>query len=249
MKMNRSEFVVVIPARYESSRFPGKPLALIGGVPMIRRTYEQCLLACSSDKLLVATDSPDIVNYCIQNRMNVMRTADSHLTGTDRLCEVATKVDADFFINVQGDEPLANPEDIRTAIHAAVTTRKDVFNGYCEILEEEMFRNAAVPKCIVSPDNRLLYMSRSAIPGSKDGSFRKGWRQVCIYSFSRFALERFYAAGKKTPVEEIEDIEVLRFLELGFTVHMLPMSSDSIAVDYPDDVTKVEIELLRRGLK
>lgn len=248
MKMNQAEFLVVIPARYESSRFPGKPLALINGVPMIKRTYEQCLLACSSDKVLVATDSPEIEDYCIQNRMNVMLTGDSHLTGTDRLCEVASKVDAEFYINVQGDEPLANPEDIRKAIHAAVTTRKDVLNGYCEIINEDMFRSTAVPKCVVSLDNRLLYMSRSAIPGAKDGVFKKGWRQVCIYSFSKFALEQFYAARKKTPMEEIEDIEIIRFLEIGFTVHMLPMSSNSIAVDYPGDVDKVEIELLRRGL-
>ncbi|MCY1406872.1 8-amino-3,8-dideoxy-manno-octulosonate cytidylyltransferase [compost metagenome] len=115
-----------------------------------------------------------------------------------------------------------------------------VINGYCEIKEEISFRNPSIPKVVMRPDESLLYMSRAAIPTSKDLKFQKAWRQVCAYAFPRSALLQFALQNSKTPIEEIEDIEILRFLELGHRVQMVKLSSQSVAVDTEEDIQRAE---------
>jgi 3-deoxy-manno-octulosonate cytidylyltransferase (CMP-KDO synthetase) len=173
----------------------------------------------------------------------VMTSADC-LTGTDRVAEVARHIHANTYINVQGDEPLFNPADLSALIGVAMENPSDVVNGYCPIFEEAAFRSPSVPKVVIRPDGRLLYMSRGAIPTDKKLGFAKAWRQVCAYAFPRAALESFSACTEKTALEEIEDIEILRFLELGWEVKMVQMSEASVAVDHPEDVEAVE-RLLR----
>lgn len=234
------KYAIVIPARYASSRLPGKPLIDLCGAPMIIRTYMQCVKVASAERVFVATDSEDIRRTCEQAGIRTVMTSSLCLTGTDRVAEVAEQVDADTFINVQGDEPLFNPADLDLLIEAALTSPELVINGYCAISDEETFRNPSIPKVVFRPDGRLLYMSRASIPTTKLGEFRNAWRQVCAYAFPRAALRAFAASSNKTPLEELEDIEILRFLELGWEVRMLKMSSQSISVDTPEDVQRAK---------
>ncbi|MBN6101592.1 3-deoxy-manno-octulosonate cytidylyltransferase [Xanthomonas sp. CFBP 8703] len=239
-------YAIVIPARRDSSRLPGKPLLELGGIPMIVRTYRQCAQAAPAERIVVATDCDMIRTACELAGIRTLMTSSDCLTGTDRVAEVARRVEADTYINVQGDDPLFNPDDLRLLIDAAATAPDAVINGYCPIASIEDFRNPSIPKVAVRPDGRLLYMSRASIPITKQGEFHRAWRQVCAYAFPRQALQAFAAVTRKTALEEIEDIEILRFLELGFEVRMVQMSDQSIAVDTPADVLRVEQALRAR---
>jgi 3-deoxy-manno-octulosonate cytidylyltransferase (CMP-KDO synthetase) len=241
-------YSVIIPARYESSRLPGKPLIELDGIPMVVRTYRQCAKACPAEKIYVATDDPRVEAICGDYGIQSLRTSSDCLTGTDRVAECAQKLDDDIFINVQGDEPVFNPDDILRLIEAIKQYPGEVLNGICEIHDESQFRSTSTPKAVMRNDGRLLYMSRAAIPTSKKNEFAKAWRQVCAYAFPRSALEAFMAHPAKTPLELVEDIEILRFLELGFEVRMITLSEDSIAVDVPEDVPKVVAAIKARGL-
>lgn len=240
------KYIIVIPARLQSVRLPEKPLIDILGKSMIQRTYERCLLAVESpESVVIATDSTCIYDHAKKLKMNVLMTSDECLTGTDRVAEVAKQIDADYYINVQGDEPIINPEDIKKMIAILPEKGNVIFNGYTRISEETDYLSSSIPKVVFRNDKRLLYMSRSPIPGNKSMKFREGYRQICIYAFTKCSLIKFQELGKKTYFEDIEDIEILRFLELGFEVQMLEMSSKSIAVDNKFDLVKV-INTLKR---
>lgn len=236
-------FVVIIPARYQSSRLPGKPLIQLCGVPMVVRTYKQCLKAVPAEKIYVATDDGRIADVCKQNDIQILKTSSNCLTGTDRVAEAASQVGADVYINVQGDEPVFNPADLTALVHYARHHPNEVLNGYCPITDEVQFRSSSIPKVVFRPDGRLLYMSRAAIPTNKSHDFNKAYRQVCVYAFPSAALQAFTATTSKTPLEDIEDIEILRFLELGWEVRMVSMSTESIAVDTQEDVAKAEARI------
>ena len=246
--MTSKRQVVVIPARYESTRLPGKPLVELCGVPMVVRTWQRCREVVADDQLVVATEDARIRVACERAGARVVMTAATHATGTDRVAEVALHIDADTYINVQGDEPVFNPGDLRALMAAAAQHPDAIINGYCTIEDEAMFRSGSTPKCVVRPDGRLLYMSRAAIPTTKGHGFAQAWRQVCAYAFPRTALAAFAGAGGKTPLEAIEDIEILRFLELGWDVRMIPMSSQSVAVDHPADIERAEAAIRALGL-
>jgi len=234
--------IIVIPARMQSSRLPGKPLIDIAGKTLIQRTYDRCIMAVPKEQIYVATDNVEIFKHCKQSNMQVVMTSKNCMTGTDRVAEVADQIEADYYINVQGDEPLMNPQDILDTIKAAEKYNGEIINGYAPIHEED-YQSLTVPKVVIRPDGRLLYMSRSSIPGNKNGSFQKAWRQVCVYAFPKTALQTFIKEREKTPLEAQEDIEILRFLELGYEVRMIPLSVDSISVDVPEDVERVKQKL------
>jgi len=235
------DYIVVIPARLQSIRLPEKPLIEIMGKSIIQRTYEQCLKAVDKELIYVATDSERIFSHCEIHGIKVLMTSDKALTGTDRICEVARKIKAKYYINVQGDEPVFNPEDIKIIIEKIKYLKDNslIFNGFTSIKSESEFFSPSVPKVVFKPNGELLYMSRSPIPGNKSQIFNKSWRQVCIYAFPYDALLNF-SKVKKTSLEEEEDIEILRFLELNYKVQMIELSSQSIPVDLPEDIIKVE---------
>jgi 3-deoxy-manno-octulosonate cytidylyltransferase (CMP-KDO synthetase) len=241
-------FIVVIPARYGSGRFLGKPLINLCGVPMIVRTYRQCIKVVPAERVYVATDDERIKSVCEASGIRVIMTSSDCLTGTDRVAEVARQIEVDTYINVQGDEPVFNPDDLQQLLKAAVAHPQDVINGFCTIRDEEMFRIASIPKVVMRPDGRLLYMSRAPIPTNKKHGLVKAWRQVCAYAFPRHALEAFASSPTKTKLEDIEDIEILRFLELGWEIRMVPMSDTSVAVDSYEDVERAESAIRSLGL-
>jgi len=233
------KFAVVIPARYQSSRFPGKPLTPILGLPMIQRVWELCCKAVDKSLVYVATDSEKIAEVVEGFGGKVVMTSSDCLTGTDRLAEANKQLKCDFLINVQGDEPAIDPENIKKVIDVYKKTG-NITNAYCEITSEEEFYSLTVPKVVFSKSKRLLYMSRSPIPVNKSGDFKKAYKQICIYAFGREDLEFFSSMKQKTDIESIEDIEILRFLESNIAVDMVQVDSGSLAVDKPEDVIKVE---------
>mgnify|MGYP006087815283 CR=1 FL=1 len=234
-----SEFLLVIPARYKSKRLPGKPMISIKGIPMIIRTYNMCKKAVHPSKIIVATDHKKILNLCKKNNINVIMTSKKCLTGTDRVAEVSKKIKKIFYINVQGDEPICNPADIKKIIILAKRYPNMVICGFTEIKEKNIFDSPHIPKVVFRKDGSLIYMSRAPIPSNKKKIFIKAWRQVCIYSFPYKSLKLFSNLKRKTPLEEIEDLEMNRFVEIGLQVKMIKMSNKSVAVDTEDDLKKV----------
>jgi 3-deoxy-manno-octulosonate cytidylyltransferase (CMP-KDO synthetase) len=241
-------FAIVIPARLKSKRLPGKPLIKFNGIPMIVLTYKKCLKATNKKNIFVATDSREINDLCKKNDINCVMTSRKCLTGTDRVAEFAKKVKRDFYINVQGDEPLMPSRDIKKMINAGKKNKNLIINGYTEIKDKKNFFSQHIPKLVFDKNNYLMYMSRGPIPSNKTKKFELGYRQVCIYSFPRKKLIMFSKLNKKSPFEYIEDIEILRFLEIGEKVKMLRLSDKSISVDTKKDKKLVE-KILNKSRK
>ena len=237
------KYAIIIPARYDSKRLPGKPLLLIKGVPMLIRTYNQCKKVKEKIKIYVATDSLKIKDECMKHNIPVIMTSKKCLTGTDRVAEASNKIKEKYIVNVQGDEPLINPEDISAVIREHKNNKKLVVNGYAQIRNINLFKSINIPKVVFDKRNMLLYMSRSSIPANKKRTMKNAYRQICIYCYSKNELKKFASYKKKSPLEKIEDIEILRFLEIGSQVKMLRLSNRSISVDIKADIKKVEKRL------
>lgn len=241
--------VVMIPARFASSRYPGKPLVPLLGKPMAIWVAELSAEAVGSENVYVATEDQRIADVVEEAGFNAVLTGGEHLTGTDRLAEAAQQVEADIYINVQGDEPLVFPADIRKVRDEKLAHMDDIINGFSWISENEDPHSVNIPKVISTEDNMMIYMSRVALPGHKDlknapAQYKK---QVCIYAFTREELTAFRAFGRKSELERSEDIEILRFLELGKAIRLVQTQPGSLAVDVAEDVPKVEAALKAAG--
>ncbi|RMJ01775.1 3-deoxy-manno-octulosonate cytidylyltransferase [Marinobacter litoralis] len=240
--------VVVIPARYGSSRYPGKPLVELLGKPMILWVAELAAQAVSPENVYVATEDESIAAVVSDAGYNAVMTSDSALTGTDRLAEAASQISADIFVNVQGDEPLVDPKDIVRIIDFKKAHMNKVINGFSVLSEGEDPANVNIPKVIATETGRMVYMSRNPLPGFKDATNKPGnyYKQVCIYAFTGDELAQFANYGRKSDLERCEDIEILRFLELGKDIQMVETQPGSLAVDVPEDVAPVEAALRAR---
>ena len=232
--------ILVIPARYESSRFPGKPLALIAGVSLIQRVWSRVTEVIDPSQVFVATDDDRIADHVRGFGGLPVMTASTHPTGTDRCHEVAVALDAALVINVQGDEPLVDATTLLAVIDAAAAHPGVTVNAMSRLDDADDWHSPNVPKVVAAADGRLIYMSRGAVPSNKALELRQAWRQVCVYAFPRQALDRFTSVSARTPLEDAEDIEILRLIELGEPVQMIEVSPGSVAVDVPDDVVRVE---------
>ena len=242
-------FLVVIPARFQSTRFPGKPLADLGGSPLIEHVWRRCCRAVDAADIVVATDDERIAAVATNFGAIVEMTSSDCLTGTDRVAEVASRHHADWYVNVQGDEPFVDPAAVQTVIEAAGTAAGDVaaVNAMSVITEEAEFRSETVPKPVTDLCGRLLYMSRAAIPTDKRLGFHKAFRQVGLYAFKRSSLALYQAGARKSPLEEIEDIEILRIVEAGLHVQMVEVSPAGLAVDTPADLERARLYLSRES--
>ncbi|MBJ7505735.1 MAG: 3-deoxy-manno-octulosonate cytidylyltransferase [Ilumatobacteraceae bacterium] len=234
--------IVVIPARYASTRFPGKALADLGGRSVLRRCYEQVAKVVATDGIIVATDDQRIVTECERYEMRSIITSAACLTGTDRVAEVAQRIAAPWYINVQGDEPFLDPDGLRQLIRFTETASADlsIINACAPISLEADFRSVTVPKVVRDMSGNLLYISRAAIPTTKSLEFRGAFRQVGLYAFRAEALHQFAKQPNKTPLEALEDVEILRFLELGFRVAMIEVQENGIAIDTPEDLERAK---------
>lgn len=236
-------YLVVIPARFQSTRFPGKPLADLNGSPLIEHVWKRCCRAVNAMDVVVATDDERIAAVAHDFGAIVEMTSSDCLTGTDRVAEVASRHRADWYVNVQGDEPFVDPAAIQKVIEAAKTAEEDVaaINTMSAIIEESEFRSATVPKPVTDLRGRLLYMSRAAIPTNKHLALQQACRQVGLYAFRRSALDLYHPGASKSPLEEIEDIEILRILETGLVVQMIEVPASGIAIDTAEDLARARI--------
>ncbi|RUO76955.1 3-deoxy-manno-octulosonate cytidylyltransferase [Idiomarina seosinensis] len=234
--------VVLIPARFSSSRYLGKPLVKLLGKSMIVWVAELSEKAVGRENVYVATEDERIADVVKEAGFQTVMTSSDALTGTDRLAEAATQIDADIFINVQGDEPLVDPKDILKIRDAKINDISSIINGFSWLSEDEDPHSVNIPKVIMNETNELVYMSRAALPGYKDPKNApvKYKKQVSIYAFTKEDLSAFREFGRKSELEKSEDIEILRFLELGKKIKMIETKPGSLAVDIPSDVSKVE---------
>ena len=236
-------YLIIIPARLKSTRLKEKLLIKINKIPIIIRTYLQCLKVTSRKKIIIATDSEKIMKSFKKEDTKCILIKSKCLTGTDRIAEVAKKYKAKFYINVQGDEPFLNPRDLKKIIKSLKYLKKyDVINGYSMITNKEEYKNTSIPKLVFNKNKELLYMSRAPIPSSKKFHFTYAYKQICIYAFKRSALLSFKQT-KKTEFESKEDIEILRFLEKGLNIKMIKLSGKSFAIDTPQDLKKAKFFL------
>lgn len=244
------KIIGVIPARWQSSRFPGKPLVDICGKPMICWVYQQCLKVQELKEVYVATDDDRIRRTCEDYGMRVIMTSDKHKTGSDRVGEVATKVEGDLFINIQGDEPVIEPQMIRDVI--GIFEDETVYFGSLrkQITDEDEIKAQSTVKVVVDKNEDALYFSRNVIPSNiKDGKLARVFRHVGIYAYKRDFLQKFVAMPQ-TELELGEGIEPLRAMENGYSIRVHETQYSSIGVDYPEHVKLVEQVIRQRdGIK
>ncbi len=230
----------VIPARYASTRLPGKPLSMIAGKPMIQHVYERACQAELPDEVVVATDNELVEQAVLGFGGKAVMTSPDHPSGTDRLAEVALKYpDVDVIVNVQGDEPMI-PAEVIDRLAAAFKDDEDLHMATMKVvMEEEDYNNPAAVKVVTDLNGYALYFSRSLMPypRNKPEDF-KVFKHVGIYAYRRNFLLK-YAALAPTPLERAESLEQLRALENGYKIKVLESDFKGIGVDTPEDLAAV----------
>jgi len=239
--------VAIIPARYASTRFPGKPLAPILGIPMIEHVYRNVSKSKAIREVWVATDDPRIEEAVLGFGGKCIMTSKEHQTGSDRLAEAVKKLDADLVINVQGDEPLIRGEVLDSLVDLFLqddTLQMATLKS--KIQDEEEFRNPNVVKVITNKFNEAIYFSRSPIPYNRDGRQVDYFKHIGVYAYTKkFLLE--YVTLPQTELELAESLEQLRALENGAKIKVIETDMKLIGVDTPQDIQKVEEHLLSLG--
>ena len=246
--------VAIIPARYGSTRLPGKPLADIGGKPMIQHVYENAAQARVLDRVIVATDDRRVESAVRGFGGEVMMTSKRHRSGTDRLAEVARKLDAQWLVNVQGDLPFIKAETISRAVRPMLRLRSIPMGTVCSpIYDEQEWRNPNIVKVVKDGNGFAIYFSRALIPyprnalsqASKGAGKKKVWgyRHLGLYVYRRDFLLKF-ARLRPTILEQTESLEQLRALYYGYPIFVADVDDRSVEVDTPAD-----LDLARRTWK
>ncbi|HUF25095.1 MAG TPA: 3-deoxy-manno-octulosonate cytidylyltransferase [Vicinamibacterales bacterium] len=231
--------IIVIPARYHSTRLPGKVLSDIAGQPMIERVYRRASQAGAS-AVVVATDDERVRDVVEGFGGRALMTSERHQSGTDRLAEAIRFLEADIIVNVQADEPLIEPAMIDEAVAALGASAEVAIGTLRKAIDDNAdLANPNVVKVAAAPDGRALYFSRAPIPYARDGR-RTGpaWRHIGIYAYRREALLTL-AALPPAPLEQTESLEQLRALEHGFIIQTRETTYDTIGVDTPEDLERV----------
>jgi 3-deoxy-manno-octulosonate cytidylyltransferase (CMP-KDO synthetase) len=241
--MTSPKVIVVIPARYGSTRLPGKPLVSLAGKPMIQRVYERAKLAQRVNRVIVATDDDRIVKAVQEFGGEARMTRPDHRTGTERVAEVAAHETGDIFVNVQGDEPLLDPAAVDTAVgalleepQAAIATVATPIRTPADIMDPN------VCKVVLDFDENALYFSRAPIPWVRDTAGHvqaRHLKHLGLYVFRRDALLE-YPTLPQGELERIEQLEQLRWLENGWKIRVAKVEHDAVSVDVPEDIIRVE---------
>lgn len=241
--MANPDVVIVIPARYGSTRLPGKPLVSLAGKPMIQRVYERAKLAASAHRVIVATDDERIVKAVEAFGGTARMTRPDHRTGTERVAEVAAREKGEVFVNVQGDEPLLDPVAVDTAVQAlledppaSIATVATPIRTPADIMDPN------VVKTVLDFENNGIYFSRAPIPWVRDTASKiqvRFLKHLGLYVFQRDALLE-YPTLPQGELERIEQLEQLRWLENGWKIRVAEVAHDAVSVDVPEDVARVE---------
>ncbi len=244
--MEKDRVLIVIPARYQSSRIPGKPLIDFYGKPMIVRTWERVMAQADGMRVVVATNDQRIFEAVGEAGAQVVMTSDDCSTGTDRVWQAAQRFPAaDIIVNVQGDEPCLCNGVIRSIIESMEIHKESVCCGMAPIVTARDLDAPSVGKVVVDKWGYALYMSRARIPFIHSGHGGRYFTQVCVYGFARWAIELFAALPVGT-LELIEGIEMLRLIEQGVRVRMVSVPGERLAVDVPEDIERVRAEWKKR---
>src|SRR5262244_4637988 len=241
--MSGTKTVIIIPARYVSTRLPGKPLVQIAGKPMVQRVYERAQQAIGGSRVIVATDDERIVSRVREFGGEARMTRTDHRTGTERIAEVAAHVDGKVFVNVQGDEPLLEPAAIDTLVTAlfeepaaAIATVAVPIRTPADIMDPN------VVKTVLDFDENALYFSRAPIPWVRDSAHKthaRHLKHLGLYVFQREALLE-YPTLPQGELERLEQLEQLRWMENGWKIRVAEVEHDAVSVDVPEDVERVE---------
>ncbi len=237
----------IIPARYGSTRFPGKPLAKIHGITMIERVYRRAKLATSLHDVIVATDDHRIYDYVVGFGGKVIMTSDQHPSGTDRCAEVVAKVKEayDVVVNIQGDEPYIHPEQIDLLVSCFKSGDSDLATLIKKITSVEELDQVNLPKVVIDNAGKALYFSRSVVPFTKPEARSQAveqglyYKHIGIYGY-RASLLPELAALPKSKLEIMESLEQLRWLENGYSITTAISNHENLAVDAPEDIALIE---------
>ncbi|MGI4757372.1 MAG: 3-deoxy-manno-octulosonate cytidylyltransferase [Janthinobacterium lividum] len=243
--MNNVRTLGVVPARIASTRLPGKVLRPLLGRPLLQWVVEAALRCPQLDEVVVATDSEQVADLCQQNAWPCEMTSPDLPSGTDRMRAVALRRTADIYVNIQGDEPLLQPEHIAALLrpfsygeHVEVTTVKTACTP-------ENITNSNAVKVVCAADGRALYFSRSTIPFDRDGTGTAYWKHLGLYAYRHEALLRF-GTLLPSPLEQVERLEQLRLLENGVALYVEAVDLDTVGVDTEADIPRVEALLRER---
>ncbi len=233
------KIIAIIPARYASTRFPGKPLVDICGKPMIWWVYNRVSSVEEFDDVVVATDDERIEKVCKEYDMKVIMTHNNHPNHISRIQEVSDKIQSDYYICVNGDEPLIDPISVKRILPKEKNNDEIVFVGARRKLTNpaETIDSANI-KMVIGENNLCMYMSRTPIPYPKGTLFFDYWKYVGIECFNKKALD-FFVNTKMGNIEKVEDIDHIRFLENGIKIYFKEVESESLSVDTPKDLEKV----------
>jgi 3-deoxy-manno-octulosonate cytidylyltransferase (CMP-KDO synthetase) len=241
--------LAVIPARYASTRFPGKPLAPIAGRPMIQHVVERVRKSKTVTRVVVATDDDRIRTAVEGFGGEAVMTRSDHRTGTDRVAEVSAHIPAGIYINIQGDEPLIDPDTIDAVVYAMIDDPLVQIATPCiAIADANDIMDPNIVKVVLDFDGNALYFSRAPIPWVRDTSSNVAvshWKHLGLYAFRRDALVE-YPTLPPGELEPVEQLEQLRWLENGFRIRVVETVHDAVSVDVPADAERVE-KLLREG--
>lgn len=242
--------VIVIPARYGATRFPGKSLARIKGRPMIQWVWEAACRSRFTEQVVVATDDDRIADVSAKFGADVIMTKKSHRSGTDRMAEVADKISAQLYVNVQGDEPLLSHTAVDDLIRAMLESPRVPIGTLAHRIETEAeWRSPEVVKVVCNRLHEALYFSRSPLPFQRTFNPQaRLLRHVGIYAFRAKALETFISL-KPSPLEIAESLEQLRALEHGMTIQVIETKYRCLGVDTPADLSRVEAALRQLARK
>ena len=236
----------IIPARFASTRFPGKPLVHIGGKSMIQRVYEQCKKAKTLTDVIVATDDQRIFDHILSFGGKVRMTSAHHLTGTDRIAEVAREMkDYEIVVNIQGDEPFIHPEQIETVLNIfEKNPNAHIATGVKSIEKTEDIHNPNVVKVVFAKNGKALLFSRSPIPflrNVKKEFWEKKYfhKHIGLYAFRRETLLEICQL-EPSNLEQLESLEQLRWLENGYEIFTAELPFESLGIDTPEDLKKAE---------
>ena len=239
------KIIGIIPARYGSTRFPGKPLAIIAGKPLIQRVVEQCRKAKSLSEIIVATDDGRIAD-AVKNFCRVEMTSPAHPSGSDRIAEVVGNISCDAVVNIQGDEPLIEPSVIDAV--AGALAQNEMSTAATRIKKPAELDNPNVVKVVVNAAGRALYFSRRTIPYLREAASGSTSEQLAAFAFLKHLGIYGYRRGMLlqlvkfpvSPLEAAEKLEQLRALENGIQIAVVQVAFDSVGVDAPEDVEWVE---------
>lgn len=240
------KILAVIPSRFASTRFPGKPLIDIKGKTMIQRVFEQAKQCKSFADVIVATDDERIYNHVIEFGGKAMMTSEKHPSGTDRCAEVLSKIDQkyDAVVNVQGDEPFIQPEQLEQLIECFKNPNTQIATLVKKIDSTDDLLNINLPKVIFNKEMKALYFSRLPIPGQKSVDTEEWvknhqyYRHIGLYGYRAETLKEITLLPP-SPLENIESLEQLRWLEAGYTITVSVTEFESIGIDTPNDLNKI----------